>query len=275
MKEKEKDVRDLLECASGAPPFFLSGKGAFGSVWYCMEDAFSRFAIKVVETSGTDDWKHEFESVKLYLSKVKPHPNLIQVYVLEERDECFFYLIDIADSMIDEAAYFPATLDTYVAWDPIDNQELIDIFEQLLDGLDALHAARLVHRDIKPENIIMVDGIPKFSDIGLVASALEPYRVAGTEDFIPPELLGRTKKITPRSGYEADIYALGKTLYCLFSGSSANSFPIIGTDKLATPEGKIINRTINAVCHPSYARRLKTSDEFRKALRGIPVKPHR
>lgn len=116
----------------------------------------------------------------------------------------------------------------------------------------------------------MVDDAPKFSDIGLVASALEPYRVAGTEDFIPPELLCGTKKITPQSGYEADIYAFWKTLYTIFSGSRANFFPIIGADKLATPEGKIINRTINAVCHPSYARRLKTSDEFHKALRGIP-----
>lgn len=271
---KEKDIRDLLECASGAPPFFLSGKGAFGGVWYSMEEEIPRFALKVVEKSETDNWKHEFESVKLYLSKVKPHPNLIQVYALEERDECFFYVIDIADSMIDES-YIPATLDTYVAWDPIDNQEIIDIFEQLLDGLDALHAVQIVHRDIKPENIIICNDVPKFSDIGLVASALEPYRVAGTEDFIPPELLCGTKRIIPQSGYEADIYALGKTLYTIFSEFNAKSFPLTPAKKLATPEGKIINRTINAVCHPSYARRLKTSDEFRKALRGIPVKPHR
>ena len=176
--------------------------------------------------------------------------------------------------MIDES-YIPATLDTYVTWDPIDNSEIIDIFEQLLDGLDALHAARLVHRDIKPENIIICNDVPKFSDIGMVASASEPYRVAGTEDFIPPELLCGTKKITPRSGYEADIYALGKTLYTIFSEFNVKSFPLTPAKKLATPEGKIINRTINAVCHPSYARRLKTSDEFRKALRGIPVKPHR
>lgn len=272
----EQGVLHTIYDVTGWFPDVHSGEGAFGGVWTCEDGEHHRRAVKIVFKSEDDeDWKHELKSLKLYQSKAQPHPNLIQIYRIEEFEDYFFYFIDAADNMVGEISYIPGTLDIYDEFYQIDNSEIIDIFEQLLDGLDALHAARLVHRDIKPENIIMVDGIPKFSDIGLVASALEPYRVAGTGDFIPPELLGRTKKITPQSGYEADIFALGKTLYTIFSGSKANFFPIIGADKLATPEGKIINRTINAVCHPSYARRLKTSDEFRKALRGIPVKPHR
>lgn len=272
----KKGVLEVIEDVTGWFPDVHSGEGAFGGVWTCENGEHHRRAVKIVFKSEDDeDWKHELKSLKLYQSKVKLHPNLIQIYRVEEFEDYFFYFIDAADNMVGEISYIPGTLDIYDEFYQIDNSEIIDIFDQLLDGLDALHAARLVHRDIKPQNIIMVDDVPKFSDIGLVASALEPYRVAGTEDFIPPELLCGTKKITPQSGYEADIYALGKTLYTIFSGSKANFFPIIGADKLATPEGKIINRTINAVCHPSYARRLKTSDEFRKALRGIPVKPHR
>ncbi len=272
----KKGVLEVIEDVTGWFPDVHSGEGTFGGVWTCEDGEHHRRAVKIVFKSEDDeDWKHELKSLKLYQSKVKLHPNLIQIYRVEEFEDYFFYFIDAADNMVGEISYIPGTLDIYNEFYQIDNSEIIDIFEQLLDGLDALHATRLVHRDIKPQNIIMVDDVPKFSDIGLVASALEPYRVAGTEDFIPPELLCGTKKITPQSGYEADIYALGKTLYTIFSEFNAKSFPLTPAKKLATPEGKIINRTINAVCHPSYARRLKTSDEFRKALRGIPVKPHR
>ena len=80
--------------------------------------------------------------------------------------------------MVGEISYIPGTLDIYNEFYQIDNSEIIDIFEQLLDGLDALHAAQLLHRDIKSENIIMEDGVPKLSDIGLVASALTRNRLA-------------------------------------------------------------------------------------------------
>lgn len=74
---------------------------------------------------------------------------MIQIYRVEEFEDYFFYFIDAADNMVGEISYIPGTLDIYNEFYQIDNSEIIDIFEQLLDGLDALHAAQLLHRDIK------------------------------------------------------------------------------------------------------------------------------
>ena len=98
---------------------------------------------------------------------------------------------------------------------PCNLDEFGEIALNLSNGLAHLHEKGLVHRDIKPSNVIFVNGVPKLADVGLVSIGSDASTFIGTTGYIPPEGPG-----TP----QADIYALGKTLYELLTGNNIGAF---------------------------------------------------
>lgn len=90
---------------------------------------------------------------------------------------------------------------------------------ELAKAVYALNRRRIIHRDIKPENVMLeaATGGVKLLDLGvarlpgLVADETED--VPGTPSYMAPELFDG------QAGDErSDVYALGVTLYRLFSG---------------------------------------------------------
>ena len=88
-------------------------------------------------------------------------------------------------------------------------------------GLQYLHeTAKIVHRDIKPQNILLSESSlgysTKLCDFG-VSEKFETTdimtKTAGTYHFFPPECCD--PDIEEYSGKQADIWALGVTLYCM------------------------------------------------------------
>jgi len=85
----------------------------------------------------------------------------------------------------------------------------------------ALHRAGVIHRDIKPDNVVLTpDGGLRLIDFGVAGlPALDEAAmpgVPGTASYMAPELLAAATPGDARS----DIYALGVTLYRLFSGGA-------------------------------------------------------
>jgi serine/threonine-protein kinase len=103
---------------------------------------------------------------------------------------------------------------------------------QIINGLEACHNCNIVHRDIKPQNIIKkTDGNVVLIDFG-TAYIGEVERnlyvedgaiIIGTIQLLAPELLRGDEKASARS----DIYALGITMYDMFTGK----YPFDSTDK--------------------------------------------
>jgi hypothetical protein len=100
--------------------------------------------------------------------------------------------------------------------------EAVDAVLQMIDGLEAAHAAGVLHRDIKPANSFVTgDGTVKVGDFGLSISTLaraethltQSGTILGTPAFASPEQL-RGREIDVRS----DIYGVGATLYFLLAG---------------------------------------------------------
>jgi len=108
---------------------------------------------------------------------------------------------------------------------------ILTIFVGLLQATISIHEAGIVHRDIKPSNIIIDtnESIPHPEDIILIdfGIATAPKEMTGTDftivggcgtnGFSAPEQL-----TSPHVGYNADIYAIGATIFFMLTFTKYN-----------------------------------------------------
>ncbi|MFK7992292.1 MAG: protein kinase [Sandaracinaceae bacterium] len=92
--------------------------------------------------------------------------------------------------------------------------ETRSVVGDVLETLDAVHAAGLVHGDLKPSNVFLVqDGPTKLLDFGVARSiGTDDARVRGTPAYMAPEQLEGS--VDPRS----DLYAVGALAFEALSG---------------------------------------------------------
>ncbi len=134
--------------------------------------------------------------------------------------------------------------------------DCVQVFLTLTAALGTLHRAGLLHRDIKPSNIILVGGMAKLADIGLVAEAGAELTFVGTEGFIPPEGPGTAA---------ADLYALGKMFYEAFTGLDRMQFPSLpaSPDNLVEMKALLeLGAVANKACASEPARRYASAEEL-------------
>ncbi|MEP6629022.1 MAG: serine/threonine-protein kinase, partial [Lapillicoccus sp.] len=97
--------------------------------------------------------------------------------------------------------------------------EVAQLGADLAAALAAAHRAGIVHRDVKPGNVLLAeDGTARISDFG-IAHAMGDVTltatglVTGTPAFLAPEVARGED-----SGYAADVFSLGATLYTALEG---------------------------------------------------------
>ncbi|WP_103257328.1 serine/threonine-protein kinase [Tabrizicola aquatica] len=98
---------------------------------------------------------------------------------------------------------------------------IVQLARQLVSALVQVHDKGLLHCDIAPDNICVTpDGVPVLIDFGSARACLrgvsQPYDgfTMVKDGFSPPELYTRNAALGP----QADIYALGATLYLAIRG---------------------------------------------------------
>lgn len=115
--------------------------------------------------------------------------------------------------------------------------ETLAIFDQVAEGLHAMHLAGYVHADLKPTNIMVTtEGAVKLIDLGQSAKLHEAKaKIQGTIDYMAPEQVNRTKL-----DQRTDIFGLGATLHKVLTGRA------IATD---------MNQTVNLQSNTPLVRR--------------------
>ncbi len=138
----------------------------------------------------------------------------------------------------------------------LDEETVLGWIDQLCDTLTYLHTRQppVLHRDIKPANIKLTpEGRLKLVDFGLVKpldpddpSTLTGLQGAGSLPYAPLEQyvdhLGHTDA-------RSDLYALGATLYHLFTGNT----PASAQERFLSPESLPSIRDINPDISPRVA----------------------
>ncbi|MBM4028577.1 MAG: serine/threonine protein kinase [Planctomycetes bacterium] len=272
----------MSESSSASPPqipdytpLHLIGTGGYGEVWKAQSLAGKIVAIKVIRRDRFSDaapYDREFEAIQKYEQLARRHPALLDVKHVGKGEGMFYYVMPLADPVdrttsLDAEAYQPQTLAAMLATRrrlPI--ADAVSYTKRLLEGVEALHKAKLIHRDIKPANVVFLYGEPVLADIGLVTTMDESHTIIGTFGYMPPENPGKPS---------ADIYAMGKMLYVMASGLRCEDYPDVPTftsakDRLAYQR---LNPVILRACDPNSTRRFQSAREMLKALAGISAAP--
>ncbi|MFB3066313.1 MAG: serine/threonine-protein kinase PknK, partial [Planctomycetota bacterium] len=98
---------------------------------------------------------------------------------------------------------------------------ILQIADQTLDALSAIHAQDIVHRDIKPENLVITsEHRVLLMDLGIARQTDRTTQLTQSGEFLgsipyaAPEQIFEQDKVGPRS----DLYAFGVALYEMATG---------------------------------------------------------
>ncbi len=201
----------------------LLGHGGMGEVFEAEHIVTSRrVALKVMHhaLASEQDRKRFLREGRLAASV--NHPNVVYIHGSEE--------ICGAPAIAMELVHGGTLKDRLKREGPLPVAHAVEAALEIINGLEAAHAAGVLHRDIKPANcFVSGDGTVKVGDFGLSVSTLARGEslitatgsVMGTPTYASPEQLrGEELDVT------SDIYSVGATLYHLLTGKT----PFSATD---------------------------------------------
>ncbi|MBB5781478.1 serine/threonine-protein kinase [Nonomuraea jabiensis] len=206
------------------------GRGGMGRVWRGHDELLDR-PVAVKEVTLDERPPSEREALlgrtmsEARLAARLSHPHIATVYDVVEADERPWIVLQLVPA--------PTLADVLAGNGPLPPAMVARIGLQVLDALQAAHAAGIVHRDVKPANILLDAGQTHavLTDFGLATSLEQPVDltgagvVVGTPAYIAPER-ARGGPPTP----QADLWSLGVTLYAAVEGRA----PFEQGDALAT-----------------------------------------
>lgn len=214
----------MSKCSFLIPGFTLTqqcGQGATSEVWIGVDRHGVRRAVRILHKKNVSDLLREYNSIASYRSFSGHHENLLDFLYTGETAECCYYISEPADNVASDrksAHYEPDTLSWRIRNRGICSREVFHLIMDILAGLQEIHAHGLAHNDLKPENIIFVHRKLKLADPGLLYPSQKKIS-GGTAGFRPD---------WDANGIEADIYALGKIIYCMIISSNEPAcFPVL------------------------------------------------
>lgn len=243
------------------------GRGAFGEVWLAENKNTGVYhAVKLIPPSVA--MHMEQEAIRNLERLTSPHPCRVDIRHVGRTDECFYYVMALADSYVKAktftvADYEPRTLQSDLKRrGRLPLSDALRIVMDVLEALADLHAQGLLHGDVKPANIVFIDDKPRLADFGLVTRASGDKLGAGTPRYAPPE------GIVDHSG---DLYTVGRMLLELVTGTlSAEPLPV-SPDVLPADEAQTgsILRILQRATSSEPAVRFQTAEQFQRALHPL------
>ena len=231
------------------------GKGGFGEVFLAENRDGNRKAVKIFtpKRKGPVAFNLEYDGMRM-AEFAGVHQNLVPIESVGRTEHCVYYTMPLADSLR-EAEYIPATLHNVLTdRKTMDEEELAQMALDILDALAYLHRKQLIHRDVKLDNILRFGNVWKLGDPGLL-SPRRQKKSAGTPGFFINLKSHRTDE-------SDDLYALGKVLYCAWTGMGPEHYPLV-----PIPYNYDRYARLRSVYRLAVGQKIATAEEFSKKLK--------
>ncbi|KAJ0392846.1 hypothetical protein P43SY_000585 [Pythium insidiosum] len=250
------------------------GKGTFGKVKIGLHLVTGeKVAVKILEKRRiVEPADVERVAREIKILKRNRHVNVIQLYEVIDAPERIFLIMEHADS--------GEMFEYIVARHRIREPEAVQLFQQIVDGLDYLHAHEVTHRDLKPENLLLQSSaatptglLVKIVDFGL-SNTHDGGRLlrtaCGSPCYAAPEMIQGKLYFGPL----ADVWSLGVVLFAMvcgylpFEDSNTNLLykKILSADYRLPP---FLSHTVQDLIH----RILETNPEKRFTIEMIRQHP--
>ncbi len=190
--------------------------GGMGQVYRARDTRLQRsVAVKVLHDGASRDPERQrrFAQEAIAASALN-HPNILTVYDVGIAGDAQFLVSELIDG---------ESLRTEMNRERMPLRRVIEVAQQIADGLAAAHDAGIVHRDLKPENVVVTaEGRVKIVDFGLAksvdgeAAVLGEFTATKTAEGL---IMGTVPYMSPeqaRGGaadFRSDQFALGVILY--------------------------------------------------------------
>jgi serine/threonine protein kinase len=250
------------------------GRGGMATVYLAQDKKFdTEVAIKFLnkEFINNENIRKRFIAEAKNMYKMS-HPNIIKVTDLIDEGDTVAFIMEHIDG---------ETLKEYLdRKGKRSDEEIRNIFSQMLDAVGYVHTKGLVHRDLKPSNFMIdCEAKVKLLDFGIAKntdSTQKDYThtgtgapAMGTLRYMSPEQITETKSVTEQS----DIYSLGVVLWQLVMGKRPYNFEISDfhlqtkiVNESLEATGSIFDKVIQKATDKEVSKRYKNCEEFLSAL---------
>jgi serine/threonine-protein kinase len=188
----------------------LMGAGGMSFVYEAVDQATAQaVALKVLRPELASDPRWVERIVReVRIARTIRHANVCQVMSFGQAERYYFLTMELATggTLLRELT----SAGPHSSW----KKRLADV-RAVINGLAAVHRARVVHRDLTPQNVLrFADGRLAIADFGLALDqSVKTTAVAGTFGYIAPEILG-----TGKPSYASDVWQLGILIGEILSG---------------------------------------------------------
>jgi serine/threonine-protein kinase len=236
------------------------GTGPCGTVFEAQDASGQSCAIKLLAAGMTGASALKLAARELQFCSRRPHRNIAPVLDSGlHGTKGAFYVMPL----------YPRSLRDAIR-EGIPHDNVLRLFGQVLDGVEAAHLYEIWHGDLKPENILLSadDRDVAVGDFGIVhflhenrlpppeEQAAEP----GSFPYAAPE-----QRWGDRLDGKADVYALGVMLREMFTGSAAMGPGELDVADVAG-EYAYLDWTIQRMMHPEPERRLTVAEVKRELI---------
>ncbi|WP_327354814.1 protein kinase domain-containing protein [Streptomyces sp. NBC_01304] len=242
------------------------GRGGAGAVWRAWDHRRRRYvAAKVLQQSDAHALLRFVREQALRID----HPHVLAPASWAADDDKVLFTMDLVGG---------GSLAHLIGdYGPLPTPYVCTLLDQLLAGLQAVHAEGVVHRDIKPANILLeATGTRRphlrLSDFGISMRKGEPrltetnYVVGTPGYFAPEQMLGA------EPDFPADLFAVGLVALYLLEGAKPDAKALIeyfadhGTPGAPQSIPEPLWQVVATLLQPDPQARFRTATGARKAL---------